>query len=68
MAVGEGEHLDTLAGLLGCPAVKGPQFASYAQENYRAIFASEGTTANEMLNAVKIGMAKNPELAAVCIH
>jgi len=68
MAAGEGEHLDTLAGLLGCPSVKGPQFASYAQENYQTIFASEGTTPNEMLKAVKVGMAERPELAAACIH
>ncbi|MBN4054485.1 DUF3015 domain-containing protein [Nitrospira defluvii] len=68
MAVGKGEHLNTLAGLLGCPAEKSPTFASYAQENYLAIFAGEQTTPDEMLQTVRTGMSTHPELASACIQ
>lgn len=68
MAAGEGENLDTLAGLLGCPAQKNPVFASYAQQNYSAIFANVQTTPNEMLQAVRTGVSSHPELASVCVQ
>ncbi len=68
MATGEGEHLDTLSGLVGCPSEKGSQFASYTQQNYKAIFASAQTTPEEMLQAVKGGIASHPELATSCVH
>ena len=67
MAGGEGEHLETLAGLLGCPAEKNPIFASYTQQNYSAIFASAQTTPDEMLQAVRTGVSSHPELASACI-
>ncbi|MFQ5633672.1 MAG: DUF3015 domain-containing protein [bacterium] len=66
MAAGEGEHVATLAGLLGCPSEKGVQFASYTQQNYQAIFASEQTTPGEMLRAVRAGISNHPELSASC--
>jgi len=66
MAVGNGEHLDTLAGLLGCPSSQRAVFASFVQENYEAIFTSDQTTADEMLRAVKDGMFRNPVLSSSC--
>ncbi len=68
MAIGEGEHVSTLAGILGCPSDRGAQFASYAQNNYQVIFASDQTTPEEALQAVRTGMAQDPELSASCIH
>ncbi|MFQ5729978.1 MAG: DUF3015 domain-containing protein [Waddliaceae bacterium] len=68
MATGKGEHLNTLAGLLGCPAEKSPTFASYTQENYSAIFSSMQTTPDEMLQAVITGMSNHPELAGACLQ
>lgn len=68
MAAGEGEHVTTLAGLLGCPSEKEVQFASYTQQNYQAIFASEQTTPEEMLQAVRTGITQHPELAVSCTH
>lgn len=65
MAVGEGEHVVTLAGMLGCPAA---QFGEYAQGHYGEIFASDATTPSEMLSAVKGGIAANPGLAATCTN
>ncbi len=68
MAVGEGENLETLAGLLGCPSEKSPVFASYAQKNYSVIFASTQTTPNEMLQVVRTGVSTHPELAGACVQ
>ncbi len=68
MAAGEGENLDTLAGLLGCPTEKSPSFASYTQENYSVIFANAQTTPNEMLQAIRTGISSHPKLASTCIQ
>jgi len=65
MAVGEGEQLTTLAGLMGCSVVA-PEFGRYTQDHYEAILASAQTTASEMLLAVSDGIAKDPALAASC--
>lgn len=66
MAAGEGEHLRTLAGLLGCPSDEATQFASFTQQNYETIFASDETTPAEMLSTVKEEMSKDPVLSASC--
>jgi hypothetical protein len=66
MAIGEGEQLTTLAGMLGCSAAIAPEFGRYAQNQYEAIFASAQTTPTELLVAVKDGITRNPVLAASC--
>lgn len=66
MAAGEGEHLQTLAGLLGCPSDRTAQFSTFTQQNYKVIFASDRTTPADMLNAVKDEMAKDPVLSISC--
>ncbi len=68
MAAGEGEHVSALAGILGCPSEKKATFASYAQQNYQAIFTSAETTPAEMLHAVRTGMTQHPELASSCVQ
>lgn len=66
MAAGQGEQLATFADLLGCPSVKQTRFNSIAQQNYKAIFASETTTPVEMLTAVKTVVSSDSELATTC--
>ena len=68
MAVGEGEGLYTLAGMLGCPADSASEFGSYTQRNYETIFASNNTTPDEVLATVKAGISKDPVLYAACIN
>lgn len=68
MATGEGEHLSTLAGMLGCPSIKQAHFNTVAQQNYEAIYASDTTSPAEMLKAVKGVVARDKELAATCSH
>jgi hypothetical protein len=66
MAAGGGEHLQTLAALLGCPSDKATQFAAFTQQNYEVIFVSDRTTPTDMLNTVKDKMAKDPALSVSC--
>lgn len=68
MAAGEGEHLITLAGLLGCPLDKGTQFGSFTQLNYEAILKNDRTTPAEMLTNVKAEMLDDPVLSTSCIR
>ncbi|MFQ5542863.1 MAG: DUF3015 domain-containing protein [Nitrospiria bacterium] len=68
MATGEGEHLTTLAGLLGCSADKNTEFASFTQQNYEAIFVSDQTTSAEMLSAVKREISSHPEFSSSCVN
>lgn len=56
MAAGSGEHLGTLAGMMGYSA---EGLGSYTKANYGKIFKSESTTPVEMLVSLKAGMAKH---------
>jgi hypothetical protein len=66
MATGEGETLETLAGLLGCGSDKQGLFNSFAQKQYGTIFATERATPISMLSTVKEGIAYDPELSVSC--
>jgi hypothetical protein len=66
MAAGEGENLNTLAGLMGCSANQTEHFASFAKENYNTIFTSEQETPSEMLASLKKGLSRDPALVASC--
>ena len=66
MAIGEGEDLNTLAGLLGCPADKTGQFATFTRQNYNSIFAKEQATPSEMLVSLKQDLSSDPTLSATC--
>jgi hypothetical protein len=66
MAVGEGENLSTLAGLLGCPADEPAAFAAFTKKNYTSIFKGEDTTPAEMLTALKKGLSGHPVFASSC--
>lgn len=66
IASGEGERLATLAGMLGCPSNQQSRFNAVTQRNYAAIYATDTTSAPEMLTAVKTVVAQDTELAAAC--
>ena len=66
MAVGEGENLNTLAGLMGCPANQAETFAAFAQQNYDSIFSADQVTASEMLSSLKDGLSSDPVLSISC--
>lgn len=66
MAAGEGEDMNTLAGLLGCSTDQTENFASFAKRNYGSIFKSEENTPSEMLASLKEGLSDDPVLSASC--
>lgn len=66
MAVGEGEHLTALAGLMGCPAAEQAHFNSVTQHNYKAIFAKDSTTPSEALSAVRGVVSQDSQLSGSC--
>jgi len=66
MAAGEGESLNTLAGLMGCSADQTQHFAVFTKDNYNTIFKSEQGTPSEMLASLKEGLSGDPVLAASC--
>lgn len=66
MAAGEGEGVDTLAGLLGCSPDQTKNFASYVKRNYGSIFKMEENSPSEMLASLKDGLSGDPVLSASC--
>jgi DUF3015 family protein len=63
MAQGHGEHLASLATLLGVPAEQQPAFFAMTQANYTSLIRSGETTAAAMLVALQKTMAVHPILA-----
>ena len=67
MAQGRGEHLASLATLLGVPGEDQPVFFSLVQEKYASLVQSEETTPILMLQAIQEAMAEHPVLAKVSL-
>jgi len=65
MAQGRGEHLASLAALLGVPEEAQPEFFALVQEKYTMLVGSNHTTAVTMLQALQAAMAERPTLAKV---
>jgi len=63
MAQGGGEHLASLATILGVPAERQPEFFSMTQEKYTTLVQSGETTPAAMLKALQEAMAAHPVLA-----
>jgi len=63
MAQGYGEHLASLATLLGVPTENQPEFFSLVQEKYASLVQSEDTTPLVMLQAIQEAMSGHPVLA-----
>ena len=66
MAMGEGENLDTLAGLYGCTQNSHADFGTLVQENFSHIVQSDSTTSQEMLSSLKSEMAGHAVLSKSC--
>lgn len=67
MAQGKGEHLASLASLMGVPADQQPAFFSFTQEKYTSIFKTEQTTSTEMLVSLTSEMSAHPDLSSYTI-
>jgi hypothetical protein len=67
MAQGGGEHLASLATLMGVPAEQQPAFFAMTQEKYAALIQSGETTPAAMLKALHETMAAHPVLAKVSL-
>ena len=65
MAQGGGEHLASLATLMGVPAEEQPAFFALAQEKYVTLVESGENTPAAMLKALHEAMAGHPVLAKV---
>ena len=65
MAQGGGEHLASLATLLGVPAEQQPAFFAMTQEKYTTLVQSGETTPAAMLKALHETMAEHPMFAKV---
>jgi len=63
IAQGNGDHLDTLAGLRGISANDRDAFYSVAQDNYDEMFASENATHETVLAVLDAAMTENAQLA-----
>ena len=68
MAQGHGEHLASLAMLLGVPADQQPAFFAMTQDKYTTLIKSGETTPVAMLAALHTAMAGHPVLAKLNIN
>lgn len=65
MAQGHGEHLASLATLMGVPAEKQPAFFALAQERYTALTQNGEASSVALIKALNDAMASHPVLAQV---
>ncbi len=63
MAQGQGEHLASLATLMGVPADQQPAFFALAQEKYTTLTQSGETAPVAMIKALNVAMNGHPALA-----
>jgi hypothetical protein len=66
MAAGEGENLNTLAGMYGCSHESYSEFSAMVQENFEHIVQSENTSSNQMLVSLENEMADHTVLSKSC--
>jgi len=62
MAVGGGEHLTSLATLLGVPPQNQPEFFALTKANFSTLFSAEPTTAEELLARLDDQLDAHPAL------
>jgi hypothetical protein len=68
MAQGGGEHLASLAELMGIPEEQRPEFFALAQVQYASLIQSGDTTPAGILNTLHSGMAKHPTLVKLTLN
>lgn len=62
MAVGGGEHLVSLATLLGVPSHNQPEFFALTKANFTTLFSSEPMTAEDLLARLDDQLDAHPDL------
>ena len=62
MALGRGEHLASLATLLGVPKDRQPEFFALAKEQFPSLVSSTQTTSDELIAALDRELALRPYL------
>jgi len=65
MARGGGEHLASLAELMGVPEETRPEFFALAQTQYATLVASGNTTPTAMIETLQSGIKTHPNLVKV---
>src|SRR2546426_9384250 len=68
MARGGGEHLASLAELMGVPEETRPEFFALAQTQYATLVASGNTTPAAMIETLQSGIKTHPHLVKVSSH
>jgi DUF3015 family protein len=68
MAQGRGEHIASLATLLGVPVEHQPAFFALAQDKYTTLIQSGESTPAAMLKALHAAMSGHPVLAQVQVN
>ena len=66
MARGNGNHLQSLAGLMGCQSTVYAEFAGMTQEKFQVLFENGNTGTSDLLIGLKREIAANPTLASGC--
>ncbi len=66
LAQGQGQSVAGLAEVLGCESSVLPEFGSFAQSKYDALFLAPGSMA--MLDKLKLEMASNETLSSSCSY
>lgn len=67
MAQGQGEHLASLATLMGISAAQQPAFFAMTQEKYASLVAAGETSPVALVKALNEAVATNPMLAKVSV-
>jgi len=67
MAMGEGENLETLAGLFGCSQDTRNEFGSLVQDNFGSIVKSDTTSSKEMLIHLQSQLVNHATLSKSCV-
>lgn len=67
MAQGQGEHLASMATLMGIPAAQHPAFFAMTQEKYASLVAAGETSPVALVKALNEAVATNPMLAKVSV-
>ena len=63
MARGGGEHLASLATLLGIPEEAQPEFFTLVQERYQTLIGTDDATATTLLKVLQVAVAERPAVA-----
>ena len=68
MARGGGEHLASLAELMGVPEESRPEFFALAQAQYVTLINSGNTTPAALVQTLQTGMEAHPSFANLTLH